>query len=380
MAVLYRLTLSVPATKKKQAFTLTLTEQDQRVQSIEVQLVKEKKKISNLTCHLADIDGKVFSEIPDPAFFDVTCSFAFTKPNSQQPEEVFKGKVTSLGFKWGQALTTLDIVAKDKTIDMSRAAKIRTYKGQTVRQIVDALAKEYDIPVDWDLGEVQLATRAIEFGVAGWGRESLSDWAFVRRMLDSVGLKAHFEKGKIKVSQTGKKANTYPTVFKPGDGIVIEIDATINHVRSPGDLGNLKTNPAFDSTGKDKATSGNAATESSLTKGGEATTYKKPIGGANSTKNIPHTEDNSANQWSNIVTGRRGRKDEGTLTLNPTPGIFPSMLVELSGWSGKVDGHWEVHEVKHSPVGEQPQTVVSLTRGTSTAGGNTAGSPAFDYK
>ncbi len=374
MATLYRIEMIVPATKKKEAFSLVFDQRDNRVQSVECELKKDKKKVSFFTCTLADSDGKVITDIPDPAFVDVDLTFSFAPQDKQTPEEVFSGKVTSLHFQWGAGLSTTTVTAKDKRVMLARKAKVRTYKGQTVRQIVDAVCKEYGITTDWDVGDVNMVARAIEFGIPGFGAHALSDWAFCRRMLASVGLDATFRKGKLQIRQLNTE--TYPITFRPGDGRVISLDATINHVRSPGDLGNVSTTAAFD-YGKEKAARGDAAKEAALAKGGEGETFKKPIGGAKHGGTNTHAENHDATQWSNVVTRRRGRKDEATLTVNATPGVFPSMLIPLDGWGGKIDGTWEADDVKHDIFNRT--TTIHMKRGTSSGSASSSGSPAFDY-
>lgn len=376
----FKLSLAVPATQVSNAFSKIYTQSDQAVQSISVELKKEKGRLSYLEAAIRDPDLAAFGQLPDIAFFDVPTTLDIVQPGSTSiPVRAFDGKMTFLDGSWPEMDT--QVVAHDKSIDMRRRAKNRTFHNRTSVQILQQIAAEYGLTVDsTSLGDVKLAIRSISIGHPSSEDDSMSDWLHALREIEADGLTVHTRGATIYVQQY--PTNIYPTTFRPGDGKVIGLKVRISHVRGPGDLGNKTAHVAWDHSGSEKAVSGAAATEATSEKGGDARTHRRPVGGQASTNKGAHTEDVSGTKWENVVTKSRGRKDELTLTLQPTPSLYLTHLVPLSGWGGKIDGNWEVVSIRHLVVpseGQQSTTTVSLTRGTSKGGAKQTGGIAFGY-
>jgi len=375
----FRLVIAMPATGVANNFTKTYTQEDQAVQSIEVELKKEKSRLSYLTANIRDPGLRVFGQLPEPAFFDVPVTLYMVEPaKTSTPTLVFDGKMTKLAAKWPSQ--DVEIVAHDKSIDMRRRARARTFKNMTSVQIVQKIAAEYGLSVDASsLGDSKLVARTISHGLAPGGVAYLSDWEHCVRELESDGLRMHVRGSKIYVEQL--PTSLFATTFRPGDGRVISLDVSINHVRGPGDMGNTKGNVALDHSGTEQAVSGAAASEAQKAKDGDGKTHSHPVGGPSSKHKGAHTEDTTGARWTNQVTPRRGRKDEATLMLNPTPSLYLTNLVPLAGFGAKIDGNWEVLSIKHAvvPGSGGSNTSVSLERGTSKGGAKQAGTVAFAY-
>lgn len=369
----------MPATNVANAFTKVYTQADQAVQSIDVELKKEKGRVSFLTAKIRDPGLSVFGQLPDVAFYDVPVKLYIVEPGKSPstPVLVFDGKATILRATWPDA--DVEIVAHDKSIDMRRTAKYRTFKNLNSVQIVTKIANDYGLTVDSsNIGDVVLVVRSFSIGHPASGDSSYSDWNHCLRELAADGLTIHCKGSKLVVQQL--PTSIYPQTFRPGDGKVVRLRVSIQHVRGPGDLGG-KSNPvALQNAGTDKALQGSNATEGAKEKGGDARTHQRPVGGMQSTGKGAHTEDVKGTRWSNTVTKSRGRKDEAQLTLNPTPGIFLTHLIPISGFAGKIDGNWEVVSVHHVIIpgdGQSSETVVDLARGLSKGGAKQTGLVAF---
>lgn len=375
MITLFKLELDVPKTSTTKAQTLTLTSQDQSISSVTCDMRKEEKRdLSFLEIRLRDYRGRVLDAIPDPAFADVPMRFFMTELGSQTPTLVWSGLVTRLEPRYPEEDLTL--VGHDKSIKMRRDAKLRVLKKMTPVDAAKKIAKEYGLDCDIDIGDVSLKSRAMMMSFPGYGKESWSDWAFVKAMLLSSGLTCHVHHDKMYIRQTA--VEQYPVTFRPGDGIFVNFGCSINHVKSPGGQGNVSTPVAFEERGTDKALRGTSAKIASGMKGGTASTPRRLLGGA--TGDAKESIEDSAAPYSNDVVRRQGRKDDGTLVLNPTPGIFLHHLVPIAGCAKKVDGNWEVMGVKHTLVpAAESNTTVLLARGVSK-GSIAAGEVAFEYK
>lgn len=379
----FRLELAVPATSVANAFSKIYTQADQAVQSIDVELKKEKGRASFMIVQIRDPSLTAYGQLPDPAFFNVPVKLYIVEPGSSTstPTIVFDGIVKSLKASWPSY--DIEVVAEDKTIQMRRSAKYRSFKNLTSVQIVQKIASDYGLSVDAsNLGDVQLIARRFSLGHPASGDTAYSDWDHCVRELAADGLTVHYSPKAAKLVVQQLPSNVYPQTFRPGDGKVIELKATINHVHGPGELGG-KSNPvALQNAGTDKALQGANATEGTKEQGGDARTHQRPVGGASASSNGAHTEDIKGTRWQNTVTKSRGRKDEATLTLNMTPGIYLTHVIPLAGFAGKIDGNWEVVSVKHSLVpgeGHQSETVVDLARGLSKGGGKQTNLPPFSY-
>ena len=377
MANIFRLEISVPKTATHAAGTITLTETEQVVQHVEIEYRKEKKRSSFLTVAMKDFDGKIASRLPDPAFADVPIRFSFAEADKQRPEEVFTGRLAHINGTW--PMGDLEISAHDDSLDMRMKARYKTFSKLTPKQIVEKIAKDYSLNVDWDQGDAETPQRAFEVGLPPVGLESLSDWDMACRILQSVGLNSFFHKGKWVVRQ--QALSIYPVTFRPGDGRVVNLQWRISHVRGGGGGGGNNSVPvALENSGSVDAVKGATLKAEASKSGASARTHKRPVGGVNASLSDALSQDGTG--WDNHVTSRRGRKDEATLTLNPTPGVNLTHLIPLSGFNAKVDGYWETVSLKHViiPGDSGSNTTISMGRGISKGAAKQAGLVPFQYE
>ena len=376
----FRIEIASPATAAAAAFGVTLTEADNAVQSVQVELKKDKGRVSYLTVNLTDPGFKFFSRLPDIAFFDVPLKLyaARVGGSSAVPVLVFDGLITAYHASFG-ALTTLQLVAHDKTIKARKSARIRTIKNKTSVQAAKDIAAEYGLELDaTSLGDVAMAQRAIDFGIAGSGEKFMSDWDHVVKCLAADGLVVFVKGSKLVVHQAS--TDVYGTMFKPGDGLVWRLDATINHVRGPGGMGNKAGPVAMDHKGTEKAVSGVNAIEASKESGGDGRTHRRPVGGPATSTSGAHTEDVSGAKWKNTVTHDRNRKDEATLTASFLPDLYLSHLVAISGFGAKIDRNWEIEGIRHDiiPAGASTTSVTMHSATSKGAQNQVSGGTAFN--
>jgi len=372
VGVPFHLVIAAPATNVANNFTVSLTAADQAVQSIMVARKKEKGRSSYMTVDLADTHWSLFTKLPDVAFFDVPVQL-YCAPQDEpdkQPTLVFDGYCTAYDAKFPTQHMT--VTAHDKGFKARTNAVQRALKNKTPLQAVQAIAADYGYTVDADVGDAFLIARVSEIGIPPTGINGMSDWRQIVRICASVGLTVHMQGSKMVVRQTSK--TTYGRTFKPDDGFVRELDVRINHIGSG--LGNNSLRPAFDNNDTDKAVAKSAATqaEAAKIKGGSAQVGRSPVGGRAAGKGT-HGEDKQGARWSNLVTGKRHRKDEMTVITSVIPDLFPDHLVPFSGFGPKVDGNWEVDELEHQivPGDGGSQTTTKYVRPTSSQAANQAG-------
>lgn len=376
MITLFRLEIDVPKTKTAAATTLILTSQDRSISSVTCDMRKEDKRdLSYLEIKLRDFNSRVLDAVPDPSFSDTPMRFYMTEPGRDQPTLVWDGFVTRLAGKYPEE--DMEIIGHDKSIKMRRTAKMRALKKLNPVEAAKKVAQDYGIDCDVDIGDVSLKARAMSMSFPGFGKESWSDWDFVKAMLSSTGLTCHVHKGKMIIRQTS--VEVFPITFRPKDGRFVSFNFSINHVKSPGGQGNVAGSVFMENKGTEKALKGTGAKIAAKQVDGAARTPRRMLGGptGDATVNI----EDSAAPYSNDVVKRQGRKDDGTLTLNPTPGIFLHHLVDIQGCSHKVDGKWEVMGVKHVlvPQGDESTTLL-LARGVSKGSADQMGAIAFEFK
>lgn len=376
----FRVEIAAPATAAAAAFAVVLTESDQAVQSISVELKKEKGRCSYMTVNLADPGFKFFSKLPDIAFFDVPIKlYALKQGGGSVPTLVFDGTITAYHASFG-ALTTLQLVAHDKTIAARKVARVRTFSGKTSVQIAQKIASEYGLSIDVSsVSQLVTAQRAIDFGIAATGDNYMSDWDHVIKALAADGLVV-FVKGSNFVVHTAS-TDVYATTFKPGDGLVWKLDTTINHVRGPGGGGNVKGPVAMDHKGKERAVDGADATEASKQSGGEGNTHRRPVGGPASKTRGAHTEDVDGTKWKNTVTPARNRKDEATMTTALLPDLYLTNLVAISGFGAKIDRNWEIESIRHDiiPAGASTTSVTMHSPTSKGAQNQVSGGTSFNH-
>ena len=376
----FRVEIAAPATAVADAFSVVLTESDNAVQSISVELKKEKGRCSYMTVLLADPEFKFFSRLPDIAFFDVPIKlYALRSGGGTVPTLVFDGTLTSYHASVG-ALSTLQLVAHDKTIAARKVSKVRTFSGKTSVQIAQKIASEYGLTIDVSsVSQLATAQRAIDFGIAATGEKYMSDWDHVVKALAADGLVV-FVKGSKFVVHTAS-TDVYATTFKPNDGLFWKLDVTINHVRGPGAGGNTKSPATMDHKGTEKAVSGADASEAAKQSGGEGATHRRPVGGPASKTGGAHTEDIDGTKWKNTVTHARNRKDEAVLTTALIPDLYLTNLVALSGFGAKIDRNWEIETIRHDiiPAGASITTTTMHSPTSKGAQNQVSGGNAFSH-
>lgn len=383
MAQGFRLELAVPATNISSAFSKVFTETDNAVQQIEVTLKKEKGRSSYLTASIHDPMSKIIDTLPDVAFFDVPVTLYMAKASRPQSitTKVFSGIVTAYDVSnAGTPQSMLQVVAHDNSFKARINAVYNTIKNKTSVQAATALAARYGLTLDaLSVGDVKLVQRIVDIGIPATGEVFMSDWDQLNRMLYSDGLTCFVHDKKLVIHQAANAV--YPATFRPGDGVFIDLNFRINHIRGPGGMGNTTTPVAFDYQGVDKAVQGSVAVEAAKVQGGSGKTHRRPVGGASIATTGSHVEDTAGAKWENHVTRLRARKDEATLTLNPTPDLFLTHIVNLDAVSAKANGAWESEEIKHVvvPGDAGSHTVASLHRGPNKQAAKQVGSVAFAF-
>lgn len=368
MAQQYRVVIEQPATKTRAAKTWTWTADSNVIESIDVELQKEGKRIGVSQIGIWDpkANGKwwpICNDLPDPAFADVPVKIYLAKPGETNSASklVFDGKLTSIqpGFP---APSNVMLVAHDRSIDLRLNARYKTYGMQTSVQIAKVIAADYDMEVDTsELTDIaSLKPRSIEIGAPGVGR-GMSDHAQLVRMLAADGLELYVSGKKIKVRKLAQVA--YPHTFKPDDGIVIEFKPTINHVSSPGAGGSSKTPTPGGTKGTVSTAQGGVGKENDAAKTGE-TTHRTIPQAAKADHTGAHTESLGSNDGKAYQS--RKRKDEATLLCWGLPDLGVHHLVSISGYGAKFDGDWHVKTVRHQLAGSAALTTsIALTRSPS---------------
>lgn len=365
MAQAYRLEVSSPTTATNAAKAWSFDATSGNVIHIDVELKREKHRISVLTCRIHDLKWDIFNALPDPAFSNVPVKLYLAPPgNPRSPTVlVFDGKVTSLQAGY-PAVSTLTIVAHDKSIDMRKKAVYRTLRNKTSVQLAQEIAKEYGYTVDVDAGSVTVRTTAVEMGA------ELSDWDHIGRALAADGLYCHMDGSTLRIRQLATKA--YPSTFSRDVPPVINLNAQINHVSGPGEGGDTKTPIALENSGTAQAVSSTKAEADK--EAASRRTHRRPVQGADASVEGAHSEDLGSSPWSNKVTGYRHRKDSATLVLTSTPDLTMLHTVPLAGWGAKVDGTWYPSTIKHTITGaEASLTTVSMERAPSASAAKSAG-------
>ena len=339
-----------------------------RVSQIDCELKRDHKRISTLTVKITDPAwvsrprDALFNALPDPAWQDVPVKLWLAPPSAPRSPTVlvFDGKLTSLQPAF-PAPTLLTLVATDRSIDLRREGRLRTFKNKTSVQLAQAIANEYGYTVQADTGDVVPKQRAIDIGFGGSvGGAKLSDWEHLVRALAGDGLLAHMEGSTLVIKRT--QDVLYPYTFRHGDPRVISFVPMIEHVHGPGDGGSTKTVAAFDRNG-------NVATVAAAVSG-TVRTHRGPVEGQPTGSSGAHAEIVPVG-WTNAATQLAKRKDTATLTLVMSPDIKLVHQVGVQGWGVKCDGPWFVETVKHTfaSAGAVMQTVLTLKRAGQTGPG-----------
>lgn len=375
MSQAFRLEIGIAG--KSDNYFVALTDDSHQLLQIDCELKTDGKRVSYLTCGIADPGWILFGKLPDPAFANVPVKLYMAKPGSEQSitHLVFEGKVTSFqaGYPGPETLT---MVAHDLSIDARRQAKYRTYRNVSSVQLCRLIAKDYGYDVDASLlGDVSIVQRAIDMGVQPTEGSALSDWDHMRRSLASDGLQLYVKGSKIIIQQS--QDTNYPAKFIRGEPPVITLSVNVNHIRGPGKGGDNTLIP-FQGPGDVQALKGNqlllGAKEQSKQR-----THRRPVGGANVSTTGAHSEDTTGTQWKNLVTSLKRRKDTAQLTCFPIPDFDPRYRPVLEGWGAKVDGIWFTESVKHVllPGGAGSTTMISIMRGPSPGSTKIANLPSF---
>src|SRR5262245_60629224 len=142
MAQGYRLEITSPQTKTLAERAWAWEPSDERVNSIVVELKKDKHRVNQLVASIYDPGWEIFNQLPDIAFWDIPCRLLMApigNPNSVS-NLVFDGKVT--GYKVGYpGPESFAIVAHDNAIDMRRQKRYRIFKGLTSVQLAKKIAE-----------------------------------------------------------------------------------------------------------------------------------------------------------------------------------------------------------------------------------------------
>lgn len=378
MSIYYQIQVDQPATKTSTAKSWTWTPNDEVVESLDVELKAEGKRISSLEISLHDPRKNnqlwpIGNSLPDPAFSDIPlrCYLPRVGDPNYPATLVFDGKITAIECGWpGDSKTR--IVAHDRSIDLRTRAMYRTVANKTSVQLASWITQQYGYTVDTsELGSIVLVQRLIDMGIAGVGRGAFSEWNHIVRALAADGLELYVKGKTVKVRKNAQV--TYPHTFQPDDGFVISFRGVVNHVSGPGEGGQSKMPlPAGNKGTKDStAASGANATEASAANAPNVTHRTVPQGPSSTSSGV-HTEGTGDNAGPSFQ--RRKRKDEATLTTRLLADVQLKHLIALSGYGAKWDGNWHATTVRHSLAGrDEGVTTISMSREPSNAGLKGAG-------
>src|SRR5215831_17432156 len=136
MAQRYRLEVSSPKTKTGLAKTWEFTPDTENVISIDLELKKDKHRISFCHAKIYDPGWAIFNALPDCAFWDVPVKLFLGQPGNATAVTTlaFEGKVTEYAAGY-PCPDTLVIVAHDQTVDMRRQKRYRSFRNLTSIQL-----------------------------------------------------------------------------------------------------------------------------------------------------------------------------------------------------------------------------------------------------
>ncbi len=357
MGRVFRVEVDIPATKTKAAHTLKLTHDGGVVIMVENELSLEEatpkpqlgaaapkaynKRVSHLTVRVRDREWVLFNDIPDPSFARIKARF-FMAPSDRVtdvPVKVFEGIVTRLAARF-PAPETLDIVIHDESVRARKVKRHRVFQGKNSQQIAESISKEYGWTIDADVGNAELSSRAVSYGI------EQSDWEHLRIALAADGLSVFLVGNQLKIRQS--KGREYPVTFKRGEPPVIGFEISINHIVDDGNAkGVLPGQDAVTEKAAVQPTSAHG--QQAKAAGSSQITHKSPVGGTD---------------LANLATPKQERKDDATLTLQPTPDITQDHRIMISGFGVRGDGKWFVESVKHVlvPGDSGSSTTLSLHR------------------
>jgi len=363
MAQRYRLEVSAPKTQTGLAKTWEFTPDTENVISIDLELKKDKHRIS--FCHAKIYDPKwaIFNSLPDCAFSDVPVKLYLGQPGNATAltNLAFEGKVTEYATGY-PGPDTLTIVAHDKTIDMRRQKKYRSFRNLTSLQLAQQVTKEYGFDLEISRGAITPTLKDFAFGAG------LSDWAMVARALYADGLEMYTKGSKIVIRQMA--STVYPITFQRGGPLNSKLEVKISHVVDGGDK---RAGPSMEKVGDVEAILSKFRDEATREKAGDRT-HRTPVTGSEMTATGAHSEESGIKNWTNKSAQLRNRKDTATLIVNALPDIGLHHLANLDGWGAKVDGHWTINSIHHMISGQDwSTTILELMRGPSKAADKSAG-------
>lgn len=370
----YRVEVSAPATATTSAKTFTWTPDSELVQTLDLELRKEQKKISTLQLRLWDprTGGKmwpVFNSLPNPAFAEVPIKvFLPAASGTTGGKLVFDGKIASLqpGYP-GPSHTT--IVAHDHSLDARLQARYKTLHGLNATQIATQLGKLYGLEVDAsEVTGTALTQRVIDIAMSTLGSGHYSDWNQIARALEADGLELYMVGKKIKVRKDASLV--YSHTFTPDDGVIIQADFQINHVSGPGKGGMVKNAVPAGNKGSDPSATGTVAQEAAAD-GSTGVSHRRPPAGAKQGDSGAHTE--SVQKNTGKALQHRKQRDQGTLVIPLNADIGMQHLIALSGWGLKIDGNWFIESIRHQVSGGNGTTTLSLTNAPSAGSQKQAG-------
>jgi hypothetical protein len=368
----FKLVISTPKNAVNAAKTWEFTHETGNVIDIIAEKKKDTNRIGNLQARIEDPGWKIFSELPDIAYWNVPIKLYFTAPGTftRVPVLAWQGKLTQLQAGY-PSTETITLTAHDKTIDARRKATHKTFKNLKSTQIAKKIADSYGWSFEDASGRV-LENVAIDYG------PELSEWDHLCRALRADGLYPVFHNDTLSIQHTPTKV--YASTFQRGEPPVIKLDVTISHIRGPGQGGDKRGRNAFDPTGSPTQGSTEYSIysipgfpnlyEDSVTnpyyiklQNAEHVTHRRPVRGASTKSTGAHAEDRQGAKWSNKVDTTRRRKDSATLLCVGLPDIELDKVVNINGWGAKTDGTWYIDGISHIVGGaEYPTTTLSLTR------------------
>lgn len=363
MAQSYRLEVAAPSTTVANAKTWAFSPDTGNVVSVDLELKKEKHRISVLQATIYDPRFEIFSALPDPALFTVPVTLYLATP--EQPsipsQKVFVGHITSLQLGY-PAYDRMTIVAHDESIEARRNKRYQTVKNVRGDALAKQIAAAYGLTVDIQ-GAPTFTNRVVEIGA------QVSDWDLLARVLYYDGLEIYTDGSTWRIRQIASQ--NYRTTFQKDEPPVVKLEASINHIGSGYDK---KGSVALENSGTYVAAQSSQA-EAKKENASERS-HRRPVGGSVTTNTGSHSESPGNKGWTNVATQLRRRKDTAVIEMLATPDIGIQHIVNLSGWGGKVDGPWHINVIKHVITGSEfAATTLEMQRAASSGSSAASGVP-----
>lgn len=227
----------------------------------------------------------------------------------------------------------LELMAVDRSADMRRQQRARSFNGTNVDELVRRLARSNGFDVDLsqaDFGDVQL-TRHVQHGA--------TDWQFLNRVLSSVGHRVKVRGETVFVTKVGQVRDDPQTpVMQPADvsSYSFAVDELTTH-----------TTP--------NVTAVSGAEASAHRDGTPAKARPTQLGRVGVPDSYESAPASISQQKARELQAEARQHRLFTATLEATD-LYPQLdtddMVVLQGWGRRYDGPWWIDSLTHSFSGE----------------------------